>query len=70
MALHFYDTDPQKLISYVEHWHQKYGKDVVVTEFACQVRVFLVTAPFCQLIYWTELRGRRSSLYGRSLVVL
>lgn len=35
-SLHFYDTDPQALISYVEHWHQKYGKPVVLTEFACQ----------------------------------
>lgn len=36
MALHFYDTNPQNLIAYVEHWHQKYGRDIVITEFACQ----------------------------------
>ncbi|GJE84660.1 glycoside hydrolase family 128 protein [Phanerochaete sordida] len=35
-SLHFYDTDPQALITYVEHWHQKYGKPIVLTEFACQ----------------------------------
>ncbi|KIP12830.1 glycoside hydrolase family 128 protein [Phlebiopsis gigantea 11061_1 CR5-6] len=35
-ALHFYDTDPQALITYVQHWHNKYGKPIVLTEFACQ----------------------------------
>ncbi|EKM59670.1 uncharacterized protein PHACADRAFT_192050 [Phanerochaete carnosa HHB-10118-sp] len=35
-ALHYYDTDPQGLISYVEHWYQKYGRPIVITEFACQ----------------------------------
>ena len=36
MAVHFYDTDPQHLISFVQHWHSKYGKPVALTEFACQ----------------------------------
>lgn len=35
-ALHFYDTDPQAMINYIEHWYQKYGKPIVITEFACQ----------------------------------
>ena len=40
MALHWYDTDPQNLIDYVTHWHEKYGKPIVITEFACQVSIF------------------------------
>jgi hypothetical protein len=37
LALHVYDTDPQAVMNYIEHWHTKYDKDVAVTEFACQV---------------------------------
>lgn len=36
MAVHFYDTNPQNLITFVQHWHTKYGKPVALTEFACQ----------------------------------
>ena len=36
MAVHFYDTNPQNLITFVQHWHNKYGKPVALTEFACQ----------------------------------
>ncbi|PSR73625.1 hypothetical protein PHLCEN_2v10544 [Hermanssonia centrifuga] len=36
MALHFYDTNPQNLIDYVTHWHSKYGRNIVITEFACE----------------------------------
>ena len=39
MALHIYTTNAQDVISYVEHWHSKYGKPIVITEFACQVGV-------------------------------
>lgn len=35
-ALHFYDLSADNMITYVEHWHSKYGKPVVITEFACQ----------------------------------
>ncbi|KAF7797530.1 hypothetical protein EIP86_008730 [Pleurotus ostreatoroseus] len=36
MALHIYTTNAQDVISYVEHWHSKYNRPIVITEFACQ----------------------------------
>ncbi|PWN47191.1 hypothetical protein IE53DRAFT_262845 [Violaceomyces palustris] len=36
IALHWYDVDLDKFKAYVEDWHDTYGKDVWVTEFACQ----------------------------------
>jgi len=35
-ATHFYDTTAEKLISYLKLWHDTFGKDVILTEFACQ----------------------------------
>ncbi|KAJ3525966.1 hypothetical protein NM688_g8321 [Phlebia brevispora] len=39
MALHFYDTSAQNFMTYVEHWHSKYGLPVVITEFACEASI-------------------------------
>lgn len=39
MALHFYDTDPQALITYVQEWFDTFGMPIMLTEFACEVRV-------------------------------
>ncbi|KAF8313060.1 hypothetical protein DL93DRAFT_2168000 [Clavulina sp. PMI_390] len=36
MQAHVYDTDPQKVISYVEQMHSKYGLPVFISETACQ----------------------------------
>jgi hypothetical protein len=36
IALHWYGTDPQALISYVQGFHTTFGKDIWITEFACQ----------------------------------
>ncbi|EKM80218.1 hypothetical protein AGABI1DRAFT_113420 [Agaricus bisporus var. burnettii JB137-S8] len=36
LAVHFYGTDAQDLIDYVEDMHATFGKQVWVTEFACQ----------------------------------
>jgi len=43
IALHWYGTDPQAFISYVQDFHNTFNKNIWVTEFACQVRILLVT---------------------------
>jgi len=35
-ALHFYGTSAQDLITYVQNWHNTFGKPIMLTEFACQ----------------------------------
>jgi hypothetical protein len=36
IAIHWYGNDPQALIAYVKDFHDTFGKDIWVTEFACQ----------------------------------
>jgi hypothetical protein len=36
IALHWYATDPQAFIDYVQSFHDAFGKPIWVTEFACQ----------------------------------
>ncbi|KAG6837938.1 hypothetical protein H0H93_008332 [Arthromyces matolae] len=36
IAVHWYGTDPQAFISYMEHIHTTFGKPIWVTEYACQ----------------------------------
>ncbi|WFD07417.1 hypothetical protein MVES1_002781 [Malassezia vespertilionis] len=36
VALHFYDTSTTKFKKYVNDWHDRYGKPIWVTEYACQ----------------------------------
>ncbi|KAH9482862.1 hypothetical protein JR316_0004962 [Psilocybe cubensis] len=36
MALHWYGTNPQDFIKYVENFHNVFQRDIYVTEFACQ----------------------------------
>ncbi|KIM45991.1 glycoside hydrolase family 128 protein [Hebeloma cylindrosporum] len=36
IAVHWYGTDPQAFISYVQDFHNTFGKNIWVTEFACQ----------------------------------
>lgn len=35
-AIHFYGTNAQDFIKYVQDWHSEFGRPVAVTEFACQ----------------------------------
>jgi O-glycosyl hydrolase len=37
IALHWYGTDPQAFIAYVQDFHNTFGKNLWITEFACQV---------------------------------
>ncbi|PPQ74906.1 hypothetical protein CVT26_011401 [Gymnopilus dilepis] len=45
IALHWYGTDPQAFISYVEDFHNTFKKNIWVTEFACQS--FVSSVPQC-----------------------
>jgi hypothetical protein len=36
MAIHFYGTDPQEMIKYIQDMHETFGMDIWVTEYACQ----------------------------------
>jgi O-glycosyl hydrolase len=36
ISVHWYGTDPQQFIKYCEDFHTTFGKDLWVTEFACQ----------------------------------
>ncbi|KAI0301779.1 glycosyl hydrolase catalytic core-domain-containing protein [Multifurca ochricompacta] len=36
MAFHYYDTDPDRFIAYTNTFHDTFGRDVWVTEFAAQ----------------------------------
>jgi len=36
MSLHFYGTNPQALITYMQQWNEAFGKPIMLTEFACQ----------------------------------
>jgi hypothetical protein len=36
MAIHYYGTDPQAMIKYVENRYNKYKLPIWITEFACQ----------------------------------
>jgi len=37
IAIHWYGTDPQAFIVYVQDFHDTFGMNIWVTEFACQV---------------------------------
>ncbi|KAF8914104.1 hypothetical protein CPB84DRAFT_1627798, partial [Gymnopilus junonius] len=45
IAIHWYGTDPQAFISYVQGFHTTFGKNIWVTEFACQS--FVSSVPQC-----------------------
>jgi hypothetical protein len=36
IPLHWYDTDPNNFIQYVESFHDAFGIDIWITEYACQ----------------------------------
>ncbi|KIM91021.1 glycoside hydrolase family 128 protein [Piloderma croceum F 1598] len=36
MAAHYYDISADGLITYLEHWHNTFHLDMLLTEFACQ----------------------------------
>ncbi|KAK1924870.1 glycosyl hydrolase catalytic core-domain-containing protein [Papiliotrema laurentii] len=36
VAIHWYDVDPQNFIQYVENFHNEFGLDIWITEYACQ----------------------------------
>ena len=39
MPVHYYGTDANEMISYIEQW-AGFGYPILVTEFACQVRKY------------------------------
>ena len=61
VAIHFYDTDPQKFITFANKWHDKYQKPIVVTEIACQVSIGAYYAVRRAKFVVIELRRRQSS---------
>lgn len=36
LAVHYYGTDPKKVIDYLKQWHTTFGKDIWLTEIGCQ----------------------------------
>jgi hypothetical protein len=47
MAAHYYDISAAGLITYLEHWHNTFHLDMLLTEFACQVRCDPVIVVSC-----------------------
>lgn len=47
LALHWYDVHESDLEAYIENWYSTFQKPIVVSEFACQVRIL----PF-EIICW------------------
>lgn len=43
VALHWYGTDAQAFIAYVQDFHTTFGKPIWVTEFACMVSLHFTT---------------------------
>lgn len=39
MSAHWYDVREADLETYIEKWHDGFGKNILLTEFACQVRI-------------------------------
>jgi predicted metal-dependent hydrolase len=45
-VIHWYDVDPQNFIQYVENFHNEFGLDIWITEYACQN--FTTRRRFCE----------------------
>ncbi len=74
-ALHFYGTSEQDLITYIQNWHNTFGKPIMLTEFACQVRTIRLNSAFLllMLLYRISRGGPQCSasqvqnFYGNSI---
>lgn len=38
MPIHYYGTNADDMITYIEKWYNQFQLPIVITEFACQVR--------------------------------
>ena len=72
MPIHYYGTNADDMITYIEKWYNQFQLPIVITEFACQVRfchffrvvrfVFSFLFLFLRLELQHRLRERRSAV--------